>query len=71
MTLNITVATDQRIYQCADYRFTDVVTGRHYDDARNQKLFVAAGYMWLATVCFNGVGRTATVEVQQLAERRM
>jgi tetratricopeptide (TPR) repeat protein len=63
MTLNITVATEQRIYQSADYRLTDLVTGQRYDDARNQKIFVVFGRNWLATVCFNGVGRTATLEV--------
>jgi Tfp pilus assembly protein PilF len=63
MTLNITVVTEKRIYQSADYRLTDLLTGRKYDDARNQKIFVAAGDMWLATVCFNGVGRTADFEV--------
>jgi tetratricopeptide (TPR) repeat protein len=65
MTLNITVATETRIYQSADYRFTDLVTGEKYDDARNQKIFVAAGNMWIATVCFNGVGRTGRIEVSK------
>jgi hypothetical protein len=63
MTLNISIGTPQRIYQSADYRLTDLVTGRKYDDASNQTIFVASGNMWLATVCFNGVGRTATTEV--------
>jgi Tfp pilus assembly protein PilF len=65
MTLNITVVTEKRIYQSADYRLTDLSTGRKYDDARNQKNFVVAGDMWLATVCFNGVGRTANFEVSR------
>lgn len=63
MTLNTTVVTEQRIYQSADYRFTDLMTGHPYDDARNQKIFFVSGKSWLATVCFNGVGRTATLDV--------
>lgn len=66
MTLNITVVTEKRIFQCADYRLTDVVTGRPYDDdAASQKVFIVGGHMWLATLCFNGVGRTGAIEVSR------
>jgi len=65
MTLNITVVTERRIYQCVDYRLTDTATGRPYDDAANQKIMIAVGKMWLATVCFNGVGRTGSLETSE------
>jgi hypothetical protein len=60
MTLNITVATEKRIYQCADYRITDLVTGKPEDLPHQQKIFFAYANTWTATVCFNGLGRTST-----------
>ena len=65
MTLNITILTERHIYQCADYRFTDLETGGWYDEPCNQKIFVVAGNTWLASVCYNGVGRTTTLEVSR------
>jgi tetratricopeptide (TPR) repeat protein len=69
VTLNITVATNRCIYQCADYRLLDLRTGRTFDFETQKIIFVHTS-RWSATVCFAGVGRTATIDVSQwLAER--
>ena len=69
MTLNITVATERCIYQSADYRLQDVLTKNTYD-FQTQKLVLINNSRWSATVCFAGVGRTATIDVSEwLAER--
>lgn len=69
MTLNITVATERCIYQSADYRLQDVTTKKTFD-FQTQKLVLINNSGWSATVCFAGVGRTATVDVSEwLAER--
>ncbi len=62
MTLNITVLTPRCIYQCADYRLTDWATQKAIDFA-TQKIAIVNCWRWSATVCFSGVGRTATVNV--------
>lgn len=69
MTLNITVATDTCIYQSADYRLLDLRTDKTFD-FDTQKIVFVHTFRWSATVCFAGVGRTATVDVGEwLAER--
>lgn len=63
MTLNITVATERVIYQCADCRFTDWRTGDWTDIGALPKLHFISSHHWHATVCFNGVGYTSNVNV--------
>lgn len=63
MTLNITVATERVIYQCADCRFTDWKTGGWTDIGNLPKLHFVSMQHWHATVCFNGVGYTDKVNV--------
>ena len=64
MTLNLTVVSPRFIYQSADYRLTDWVTGE-VRDFETQKLFLINTYTWNATVCFAGVGRTSRVDVSE------
>jgi Flp pilus assembly protein TadD len=62
MTLNITVATERCIYQCADYRFS--IRGRPIPDLdTNQKVAVLSRRRWHASVCYNGVAFTRSTHV--------
>ena len=63
MTLNITVTSVKRIYQCADFRFTDTQTKESTDDALQKKIQLVQTSAWHATVCFNGVGNWGDVDV--------
>ncbi len=68
MTLNITVVTNRRIFQSADYRLTTASGG--CEDFRTRKILLIARWHWYATVCFSGVGRTETTDMSVwLAER--
>jgi tetratricopeptide (TPR) repeat protein len=58
MTLNITITTKRRIYQCADFRLTDFRTGETRDFGANQKIHLVSRAGWHALVCFFGVGST-------------
>jgi tetratricopeptide (TPR) repeat protein len=70
MTLNVTVVTRHRIYQCADYRLYDWNTGRISERGQDQKIHVISRENWDATICFNGVGSFEGVHVSTwLAER--
>jgi Flp pilus assembly protein TadD len=69
MTLNITVTTSRCIYQCADYRLTDLKAGTT-SDFTTQKIVLVNAFKWNASVCFAGVGRTNDLNVGEwLAER--
>lgn len=68
MTLIITVATPQCIYQSADYRLTDLRTGATRDFDTQKIVFVNA-FSWAASVCFAGVGRTPSVDVGEWLQR--
>lgn len=69
MSLVITVATPQCVYQCTDYRLRDLRTGTLRDFDTHGIVFVRK-QGWSATVCYAGIGRTSTVEVREwLAER--
>lgn len=50
------------IYQSADYRLTDIVTGESRDFEAQKSFFVTA-FAWSATVAFSGVGRTKYLDV--------
>jgi tetratricopeptide (TPR) repeat protein len=70
MTLNVTVVTRHRIYQCADYRQHDWNSGRIAERGQDQKIHVISRERWDATICFNGVGLFEGVHVSTwLAER--
>jgi Tfp pilus assembly protein PilF len=70
VTLNITVASEHSIYQCADYQYTDFATGQRTITPANQKIRFMQAQHWACTVCFNGVARTKTVNVSEwLAEK--
>lgn len=62
MTLNLTIAGPNAIYQCADFRLWDWVTGK-FTDFDTQKIILVQTFGWAATVCFAGVGRTASTDV--------
>jgi Flp pilus assembly protein TadD len=62
MTLNITIVTERRIYQSADYRLVDWNTGE-FADFQTQKIVPVDRFGWSATVCFAGVGRARTLNV--------
>jgi tetratricopeptide (TPR) repeat protein len=65
MTLNLTVTTDRRLFQCADYRLVNWHTGEALE-TETQKIFLFNAFGWTATVCFTGVARTHTgVDVGQ------
>ena len=71
MSLVITVATQQCVYQCTDYRLLDLRTGlkRDFD---TQKIVFVQKTGWSATVCFAGIGRTKTMDVRGwLADRAL
>jgi Flp pilus assembly protein TadD len=71
VTLVITVATQQCVYQCTDYRLLDLRTGAVRDFDR-QKIFFLQKQGWSATVCHAGIGRTTSVNVREwLAERAL
>jgi Tfp pilus assembly protein PilF len=63
MTLNITVATERVIYQCADCRYTDLITRAGTDAGSSPKLTFISANEWHATVCFNGVADTRRVKI--------
>lgn len=54
MTLNITVTSVDRIYQCADYRLSDPETGQAVT-VEDRKLLLVNAFEWSATVCYTGV----------------
>ena len=60
MTLNVTVATEKCIYQCADYQMIDIKT-RMPAEEEIQKIFVVNCFTWSATVCYSGVARYRNV----------
>jgi hypothetical protein len=63
MTLNITVITDQGIYQSADLRTFDCTIGRLSDECERVKPQIIRCHTWHATICFAGVGKTPDVAV--------
>jgi len=63
MTLNITVVTDQGIYQSADMRMFDSTIGRLSDECEHVTPQIIRCRTWHATICFAGVGRTHDVAV--------
>lgn len=54
MTLNLTVTSAHRIYQCADFRLSDPATGRSII-VEDRKLLLVNAFEWSATVCYTGV----------------
>lgn len=69
MTLNLTVVSPTWIYQSADYRLTNLQDGDIVQPAA-QKIVLANGFTWSATVCFTGIGRTSQLDIGEwLAER--
>lgn len=66
MTLVITVASAREIYQCADFRFTNALTGAPEDDSpANRKIFDVERPGWLALVAYCGIARTNSVNVSE------
>lgn len=56
MTLNLTVVSRERIYQCADYRLSNPRT-RQAIDIESQKIILVNAYRWSATVCYTGIAQ--------------
>lgn len=65
MTLNITVAAKRCIYQCADFRLVDWRTGQATDFGDDFKIQFINRAKWQASICFNGIGRTRNILVNQ------
>jgi hypothetical protein len=63
VTLNITVVTDQGIYQSADLRMFDSTVGRLSDECERVRPQIIRCRAWHATICFAGVGKTPDVTV--------
>ena len=57
MTLNVTVATRECIYQCADYALVDPRTGRSVR-VESRKVVLVNAFRWAATVCYTGIAQT-------------
>jgi Tfp pilus assembly protein PilF len=62
MTLNVTFTSPRWIYQCADYRLTDVRSQKSVD-FQTQKILLINTFRWSATVCFTGIGHTGKLNV--------
>ena len=56
MTLNLTVVSRERIYQCADYRLSNPRT-RQAIDIESPKIILVNAYRWSATVCYTGIAQ--------------
>jgi tetratricopeptide (TPR) repeat protein len=65
MTLNITVITKRAIIQSGDFRYTDRLTGKPVDAGDQQKIQLVIASRWSATVTFNGVARTGSINVAE------
>jgi hypothetical protein len=69
MTLTMTIDTPHCVYQSADYRLTDALSGK-WVDYENQKIVLTQGEGWSASIAMCGVGRTTDIDVSEwLAER--
>ena len=62
MTLNITIVSAKRIFQCADYQTTDFYTGAALS-IRTQKILHVLKNKWHASVCFSGVANWENLNV--------
>lgn len=71
MTLNITVTSPKRIFQCADFRYTSWPSGQFKDIGARSKLHAVVRQNWHATVCFNGVGETGAGYVSEWLTERL
>jgi Flp pilus assembly protein TadD len=70
MTINITIATRNAIFQCADYQVTDFDTGAAIVSPRNQKIQFTAKRHWHASVCYHGFATYRALNVSSwLAQR--
>ncbi|MHB8576203.1 MAG: tetratricopeptide repeat protein [Dehalococcoidia bacterium] len=73
MTLNITLTSRSVIYQCADFRLTDLRTDRPWQERHDgglrdflaQKLIVVQRFHWSAVIAFAGIGHTGNVDVSE------
>ena len=59
MTLNITVLTEGAVFQCADFRLTDLDSGDVISDA-SDKIVPLAVDSWSGFATYTGIGRVGT-----------
>lgn len=70
MTLNITIFSQDRIFQSSDFRLTDLRSGRQLDVVAH-KQFVVTAFDFQAVVAFTGIAHTGRLDVLEWMRSRL